>query len=45
MIDRLLSADLQPARKFVVYPGAEHYRLAADIEVIPLVELAALLRA
>ena len=32
--------DLEPARKFVVYPGGERYRLAPDIEVIPLVGLA-----
>ncbi|MDP1652883.1 MAG: ATP-binding protein [Rhodocyclaceae bacterium] len=37
-------ADLAPARKFVVYPGAERYRLAADIEAIALADLAALLR-
>ena len=34
-------ADLKPARKFVVYPGVERYRLAADIEAISLEELAA----
>lgn len=33
-------ADLLPARKFVVYPGAERYRIAADIEAISLTELA-----
>lgn len=33
-------ADLMPARKFVVYPGVERYRLAADIEVVSLVTLA-----
>ncbi|MFA7241764.1 MAG: ATP-binding protein [Sulfuricellaceae bacterium] len=32
-------ADLNPARKFVVYPGAERYRMAQDIEVISLGEL------
>jgi predicted AAA+ superfamily ATPase len=32
--------DLRPAKKFVVYPGAERYRLASDIEAIPLAELA-----
>ena len=37
-------ADLKPVRKFVVYPGAERYRLAEDIEAIPLGELAAMLR-
>ncbi len=30
-------ADLKPARKFVVYPGHEHYRLAEGIEAISLV--------
>lgn len=34
-------ADLTPAKKFVVYPGVERYRLAPDIETIPLVALAA----
>lgn len=33
-------ADLNPARKFVVYPGKERYRLARDIEAISLPELA-----
>ncbi|MEO8342474.1 MAG: AAA family ATPase [Gallionella sp.] len=33
-------ADLVPARKFVVYPGTERYRLAADIEAIPLEDMA-----
>ena len=33
-------ADLVPARKFIVYPGTERYRLAADIEAISLEELA-----
>lgn len=33
-------ADLKPARKFVVYPGQERYRLAEDIEAISLVGLA-----
>jgi predicted AAA+ superfamily ATPase len=37
--------DLEPARKFVVYPGAERYPLAADIEVLPLVALAEMLAA
>lgn len=37
-------ADLTPERKFVVYPGTEHYRVAEDIEVISLGELAAELR-
>lgn len=38
-------ADLNPARKFVVYPGAERYRLAADIEAISLTALASELNA
>ena len=33
-------ADLMPAKKFVVYPGTERYRLAEDIEVISLAGLA-----
>lgn len=33
-------ADLNPAKKFVVYPGLERYRIAADIEAIPLMALA-----
>ena len=32
--------DLNPARKFVVYPGQERYRLAEDIEAISLIGLA-----
>ena len=32
--------DLAPSRKFIVYPGAERYRVAADIEAVPLAELA-----
>ena len=38
-------ADLAPARKFVVYPGRERYRLAPDIEVLALEELVALVSA
>ena len=38
-------ADIAPARKFVVYPGAERYRLAPDIEAISLAALAAELSA
>lgn len=34
-------ADLAPAKKFIVYPGSERYRLAPDIEAIPLPALAA----
>ncbi|MBI3901976.1 MAG: ATP-binding protein [Nitrosomonadales bacterium] len=33
-------ADLNPLRKFVVYPGKERYRIAEDIEAISLAELA-----
>ena len=32
--------DLEPARKWVVYPGKERYRLAPDVEAIPLPDLA-----
>ncbi len=32
--------DLNPAKKFIVYPGVERYRIATDIEVVPLAELA-----
>lgn len=32
-------ADLAPARKFVVYPGTERYRIADDIEAVPLADL------
>ena len=38
-------ADLDPARKYVVYPGNERYRLATDIEAISLEELASELMA
>ena len=37
--------DLAPARKFVVYPGRERYRVAPDIEVLSLEELVALVAA
>lgn len=33
-------ADLQPERKFVVYPGGERYRMAEDVEALPLRMLA-----
>ena len=36
-------ADLNPVRRFVVYPGAETYPLSKDIQAIPLRELASLL--
>ncbi|MEJ1355785.1 MAG: ATP-binding protein [Candidatus Sedimenticola sp. (ex Thyasira tokunagai)] len=35
--------DLTPTYKFVVYPGQERYRISADIEAIPLDQLASLL--
>lgn len=34
--------DLAPQRKYVVYPGRERYRIAADIEAVSLAELAAI---
>ncbi len=34
-------ADLNPARKFVVYPGVERYRLLEDVEAISLAGLIA----
>lgn len=37
--------DLAPVRKFVVYPGQERYRIAPDIEAIPLAELAGMVAA
>ena len=37
-------ADLKPERRFVVYPGSERYRLAEDIEAMPLPVLAKMLR-
>lgn len=37
-------ADLKPERRFVVYPGDERYRLAEDIEALPLPQLAKSLR-
>lgn len=33
--------DLRPARRFVVYPGDERYRIGTDTEAIPLALLAA----
>jgi len=38
-------ADLAPARKFVVYPGTERYRMTADVEALPLDALARELQA
>lgn len=37
-------ADLRPERRFVVYPGNERFRLAEDVEAMPLPMLAELLR-
>jgi hypothetical protein len=37
-------ADLAPTRRFIVYPGKERYPLTADIEAVPLPDLAAELR-
>ncbi|HNH13939.1 MAG TPA: DUF4143 domain-containing protein [Rhodocyclaceae bacterium] len=37
-------SDLAPERRFIVYPGDERYRLAEDIEAIPLPALAQALR-
>jgi hypothetical protein len=36
--------DLQPKKKFVVYPGSEWFSLKDKIEAIPLADLAAELR-
>jgi predicted AAA+ superfamily ATPase len=38
-------ADLQPACKFVVYPGAERFPLSDDIEAVPLAVLCEVLGA
>ncbi len=37
-------ADLDPVRKFVVYPGEERYPMAGGVNAIPLRELAGVLR-
>ncbi len=34
--------DVQPARRFVVYPGTQRFRLSAGVDVLPLDELLAL---
>ncbi|MDK9718462.1 MAG: ATP-binding protein [Trichlorobacter sp.] len=36
--------DLEPERKFLVYPGTERYRFSTDIEAISIFELAGLLQ-
>lgn len=41
----LACADLQPARRIVVYPGEESFPLGQDVEVLPLREAASALRA
>jgi uncharacterized protein len=33
-------ADVQPTRKLVVYPGHDSFRIADDIEAVPLASLA-----
>ena len=33
-------ADLQPTRKLVVYPGKDSFRIAPEIEAVPLASLA-----
>ena len=33
-------ADIQPARRFVVYPGTERFRMAAEVEALSLPALA-----
>lgn len=38
-------ADLQPERKFVVYPGLERFPVAAGVEAVPLRNLAELVKA
>jgi uncharacterized protein len=37
-------ADLKPEKRWIVYPGVERYRLAEDIEAVPLIMLAQELR-
>ncbi len=36
---RIALADLKLASLLVAYPGAKRYRLAANVEVVPLAEL------
>ena len=36
--------DLKPARRILIYPGHERYPIGHDIEVIPLIEAARMLR-
>jgi hypothetical protein len=40
----LACADLNPARRFVVYPGDESYPVAHDIQVVSLAWLAHMLQ-
>jgi len=37
-------ADLNPDRRYVVYPGSERFPLGSDVEAVPLAELAAEIR-
>ena len=37
-------ADLQPQRRWVVYPGTDAWRLAEDVQVVPLQQLMAALQ-
>ena len=39
-ISQRIEAHSAPRQKFVVYPGVERYRLAADIEAISLEDMA-----
>jgi len=41
----LACADLKPARRFVVYPGADRFPLDAETEVLGLAELGKRLQA
>ena len=38
-------ADLQPHRRWLVYPGTDSWRLADDVQVLPLAALMATLQA
>ena len=37
--------DVQPARRFVVYPGTQRYRISEGVEALPLAELQAMVQA
>ena len=32
--------DVRPEARYVVYPGAERYRITTDTEAVPLLDLA-----